>query len=92
MEDEATLRLDWPARVDRHIAHGTRLDPELAKQAMKPKARHDPANANTKCPILIMLANRDHRTFKARIADAGHGKQQLAGQKGRTRRHDYRQD
>jgi hypothetical protein len=42
------------------------------------------ADANANRAIFVMDAHRDHGVLEARIADAGHGQQQFAGQETRT--------
>jgi hypothetical protein len=67
----------------------TRIDTELLEQA----ANADPcalvAYADPYGAILVMHAHRDHRALEPRIADPGHGEQQLAGEKAR-RFHSFR--
>src|ERR1700709_475354 len=56
-------------------------DIELLEQIVEPKPRHHPAEADAERALLVVDAHRDHRLFEARIADAGHGEQELAAEK-----------
>ena len=87
MEDEAALRLDRPAMVDRRIGRLARRDVELPEQIVEAEPRHHPAEADAERALLVMDAHRDHRFLEARIADARHGEQELAGKEaGRVHR------
>ena len=53
------------------------------EQIVEADPRHDPAEADAERAILVMDAHRDHRFLEARIADARHGEQELAGEERR---------
>ena len=56
---------------------------ELLEQAANADAGALVTDADADRAILVVDAHRDHRPLEARIADAGHGQQQLAGQEAR---------
>ena len=59
------------------------IDLELAQQIVQAQARHGCADADSDRAFRVMCAHRDHRMIEARIADSGHGEEELAGEKGR---------
>ena len=84
VQDEAPARLDRPAVQHRAVRRLAGIEPELLEQA----AHADPgalvADADADRAIFVMDAHGDHRMLEARVADAGHRQQQLAGQETRT--------
>jgi hypothetical protein len=82
VEDETALRFDRTADMDRYVRHAARLDPELIQQGMQPHTGHDPPDPDTQRAVLVVLAHRNHRSFEPWIADAGHGEEELACEKG----------
>src|SRR4051812_45109774 len=54
VEEEAALRLDRPAEMDRNVGRDPGIDVELLEQIVEGDARHDPAEADAECAILVM--------------------------------------
>ena len=88
VEHEAAIGLD---RVRRHGAARRAPRPARCRAGASARAGRGRAHAlpmpMPSAPFVIVRAHRDHRAFEARIADAGHGEQQLAGEEaGRVHR------
>ncbi len=69
--------------MDGDVGRHPRLDVELAEQFVEADPGHDSSQADPKRSILVMDAHRDDRLLEARIADAGHGEEELTREKRR---------
>ena len=67
--------------MDGRVRRVARFEIELAHQRVQPQTRHVATDADAQRPVLVMAAHRDHRAIEARVADARHGEQDLAGEK-----------
>ncbi|GGA39616.1 hypothetical protein GCM10011395_07350 [Sphingomonas psychrolutea] len=89
MQHEPAPRLDRAAEMHRRIGRDTGVDLKLAQQVVQPESRDRRADADAQRAFGIMRAHRDDGTCKARIADSGHGQQELTGEiTGAIHRHD----
>ena len=84
MQDEAPARLDRTAVQHRAVGRLAGIDAQLLQQPADADPGALVADADADRAILVMDAHGDHRPLEARVADAGHRQQQLAGQEART--------
>ena len=81
MEHEAAPVLDRPAEMHRQIAHlRARLDRQVFEQIVHPQLVGRLVEHEAHGPVGRMGAEKHDRLRKARIAHAGHGDEDLAGQ------------
>jgi hypothetical protein len=83
VEDKAALGLDGAAKQDWDVVDMADRQIKLPEHTMQAKPHGMMADTDAQCPRFIMAAHRDDGAFKARIADAGHGEEQLARKESR---------
>ena len=81
VEHEAAIGLDRSPHVQRHVGRLARIDVELPHQPVQADIGKVGADADAERAAFVVAAHRDHRTLESRVADPGHGEQQLASEK-----------